>query len=108
MFVLQPKPTFKFDVTIPAAGDSANGTIKFEFKHMGRKALKAYYETLGSGDTARADVDALGDLIVGWSGVDTAYSGEALEQLLDGFPGAATAIFEGFNKGLFEGKQKNS
>lgn len=106
MFALQPKPTFKQDVTIPTT--TGEGVIEFEFKHKGRKALKAFYESLGEGDTARSDVDALGELIAGWSKVDGKYSAEALEALLDNYPAAARVIFEGYNKGLFEGRQKNS
>ena len=38
---------------------------------------------------------------------DTA-AGLSLDMLLDNYPSAARAIFEGYNKGLFEGRQKNS
>ena len=105
-FTLQPKPTFTGEVTIPTpAGD---GKITFEFKHMGRKALKAFFESLGEGDTARPDSEALLDLVSGWSGVDEKFSPANLDILLDNYPSTAKAIFEAYNKGLFEGKQKNS
>ena len=106
MFVLQPKPTFKADVTIPTP--TGEGKISFEFKHKGRKALRAFFESLSSGENAREDSEALLDLIQGWSGVDEAFSPEALETLLDNYPSSAKAIFEAYNKGLFEGRQKNS
>jgi len=106
MFVLQPKPTFTSEVIIPTpAGD---GKINFEFKHMGRKALKAFFDSLGEGENARPDSEALLDMVGGWSGVDEKFSPEALESLLDNYPSAAKAIFEAYNKGLFEGKRKNS
>ena len=105
MFVLQPKPTFKMDVVIPTV--QGEGKIKFEFKHMGRKALKAFFESLGEGDSARPDSEALMDIVSGWEGVDEKFSAEALDTLLDNYPSAARAIFEAYNKGLFEGKQKN-
>lgn len=106
MFALQPKPIFKMTVDIP----TTNGPqpIKFEFKHMGRKALKAFFASLGEGETAREDKDALMDLVAGWDGVDAKFDAEALDTLLDNYPGAARAIFDGYNKGLFEGGQKNS
>ena len=105
MFALQPKPTFKVAVTIPTS--SGEGTIKFEFKHMGRKALKGFFESLGEGENTREDSEALMDLIDGWEGVDQKFSAEALETLLDNYPGAARAIFEAYNRGLFEGRTKN-
>ena len=105
MFVLQPKPTFKADVVINTPG--GEGKIKFEFKHMGRKALKAFFESLGEGDNARPDNEALMDIVSGWEGVDEKFSAESLDTLLDNYPSAARAIFEAYNKGLFEGKQKN-
>lgn len=106
MFVLQPKPTFKAEVVIPTP--TGEGKITFEFKHKGRKALKAFFESLGEGDTARPDSEALLDLIADWSGVDEKFSPEALDMLLDNYPSSAKAIFEAYNKGLFEGRQKNS
>ena len=103
-FTLQPKPTFTGEVMIPTP--NGEGKVTFEFKHMGRKALKA--ESLGEGDTARPDSEALLDLVSGWSGVDEKFSPENLDVLLDNYPSAAKVIFEAYNKGLFEGKQKNS
>ena len=105
MFALQPKPTFKANVTINTPG--GEGTIKFEFKHMGRKALKSFFEGLGEGENARPDEEAMLDLIAGWDGVDEKFSPEALATLLDNYPGSAKNIFEAYNRGLFEGKQKN-
>jgi hypothetical protein len=105
MFVLQPKPTFKMDVMIPTV--QGEGKIKFEFKYMGRKAVKAFMDSLGDGESAREDKDALLDVIEGWEGVDQKFSPEALEVLLDNYHGAAKAIFDAFIRGLFEGKQKN-
>ena len=105
MFKLQPKPTFKIDVTIPRP--EGDGKIKFEFRHKGRKAMQGFMASLGEGETARKDSDALFELIEGWEGVDEKYSAEALESLLDNYHGSAQAIFAAYNKGLFEGGQKN-
>lgn len=105
MFKLQPNPTFKVDVTIPRP--EGDGTIKFEFKHKGRKALKEFYDSIGEGDNSRPDLEVVLDLIAGWSGVDTPFSPEALDDLLDNYPGSTGAIFEAYRKGLVEGRQKN-
>lgn len=106
MFALQPKPTFKAEVVIATPG-GGEGKIKFEFVHKGRKALKAFFASLGEGETAREDAEALLDLVAGWEGVDEKFSPEALGTLLDNYPSAAKAIFEAYNAGLFEGRAKN-
>lgn len=106
MFALQPKPTFKSDVTFVTPG-GGEGKIKFEFKHKGRKALKAFYDSLSEGDKSRPDHDALLEIIAGWEGVDEKFSAENLEILIDNYPTISLAIFEAYNKGLFEAKQKN-
>lgn len=106
MFILQPKPTFKAAIAIPIPG-AKEATITFEFKHMGKKGLMEFFNSLGEGEKARADEDALGDLIVGWEGVDTKYSPDALGTLVDGYPGAALAILVGYRKALMEGRTKN-
>ena len=106
MFALQPKPTFKAEVTIATPGGN-EGKIKFEFKHMGKKALKAFFESIGEGETARQDSEALLDLVAGWEGVDEKFSPEALDALLDNYPSASQAIFTTYHKALIEGKVKN-
>lgn len=106
MFAINPKPTFDAEVTIPTPG-GVEGKIKFVFNHKGRKALRTFFEQLSEGEASREDHEALAELIAGWKGVDTEYSPEALEKLLDNYPGAAGAIFSAYNKGLLEGKQKN-
>ena len=96
MFLLQPKPTFQSKV------------VTFEFKHKGRKALKAFFESLNDTDSGRTDSEALLELINNWFGVDETFTPEALDTLLDNYPSAARAIFDAYNRDLFEGKQKNS
>ena len=108
MFVLQPKPTFKAEVTIPTP--TGEGKIKIEFKHKGRKALTEFLQSLPGQEgqkEPREDVDALSEIIADWSGVDTKYSIEALEQLLDGYPTAAKAIFDAYLPALMDGRVKN-
>ena len=106
MFTLNPNPTFKADVTIPTP--SGDGVIEIEYKHKGRKALKAYYDSLSEGAETRSDKDSLSELIVGWGKIDVEYSEDALETFLDNYPAAAQAIFAAYNKALLDGKQKNS
>lgn len=108
MFKLKPNPTFTYDVTIARPDGEGDNVIEFVFKHKGRKALKTFFDSLGTGDNARPDDEALLELIADWGKTDGKFSPEALSELLDDYPTAAKAIFEGYNKGLFEGKAKNS
>lgn len=106
MFALQPKPTFEADVFIPVpGGEKAKVTVIF--KHKGKKALAAYFDSLTSADSERSDADALDELIDGWKGVDEKYSKEKLELMLDNYPGSAAALFEAYRVALVEGRRKN-
>ena len=106
MFVLKPNPTFKAKVKIARPGGEA-GEITFEFKHKGRKALKAFHDALVAPDNTRPEHESLLELIAGWSGVDVKFSAEALEQLLDDSPGSAVSILSTYNNSMFEAQQKN-
>lgn len=106
MFVLQPKPTFKSEVTIAIPGGN-EGKIKFEFKHMGKKALKAFFDSLGEGETARPDHESFLDLIAGWEGVDEKFSADTLATLLDNYPSAGLEVLKAYQTALLEGKVKN-
>ena len=103
MFKLQPNPTFKARVPITVPGQAKPAEVEIEFRHMGREAVRAYFESL----PGKTDLDAVELIVVGWSGVDSAFSREALGQLLDAYPAAAAAIFETFRRELFEARTKN-
>lgn len=106
MFVLQPKPTFKETIEIPVPGE-APGSITFEFKRLGKKALRSLFKSIQDGAETREDSDVLAEIVVGWSGVDEDFSQTALETLCDAYPGSVTAIILGYNKAMMEGKAKN-
>lgn len=103
MFKLQPNPTFiaKVDLSIP--GEEKPQTIDVEFRHMSRKEIKAHSER----NASKTDVEALGEIIVGWKGVDAEFSAETLGQLLDNYPLAAGELFAAFSRELFEARRKN-
>lgn len=101
MFVLQPKATFTAAIEIPVPG-GAPGKITFEFKRLGKKALRELFKSL-SGDNEREDADVLAEIVQGWSGVDVPFDKDALDVLCDAYPGAVTAIIVGYNKEMLEG-----
>ena len=106
MFALQPKATFKAEISIPVPGGAA-GKINFEFKRLGKKAIRALFDSLQKEGVDREDADVLSEIVAGWSGVDTEFSQEALATLADAYPGAVTAIIVGYNKEMIEGRTKN-
>lgn len=101
MFKLQPNPTFKAKVEIRLPGQKKPSEIEFEFRHFSMSKWEAI-----ASDKAVKDA-LIDDVVVGWSGVDEAYSPEALATLFDEFPGAVSAVFEKFVSELFGAKQKN-
>lgn len=105
-FTLQPKPTFQAEVTIPTP--NGDGKVTFEFKHMGRKALAAFYDSATKPENGRPEGELFLDMIAGWSGVDEKFSPENLQIFLDNYMAAPGAIFDAYNQALLKGKEKNS
>jgi hypothetical protein len=108
MLKLVPNPTFKLDVNIPLpTGNVAK--IKLEYKHLGRAALEDWLKSTADeeGNVLRKDHEALGEVIVDWSGVDEKFSQENLEQLLDSYPSAGRAMINAYLPAILEGKTKN-
>lgn len=103
MFKLQPNPTFRAKVPISVPGQEKPQPLEMEFRHMSREAMKDYFESL----PGQSDAEALARIVVGWSGVDHAYSADALAVLLDNYPSAAASIFDTYRNELFEARRKN-
>ena len=118
MLALKPKPTFKVGVTIHTPGED-DAKVTFEFKHKGRKELKAFFESFSANDAAepakdgkpeaepRADSDLLLDIVAGWDGIDHKFSPENFALFLDNYHSAAGAIFTAYLKSFAEAEQKN-
>lgn len=103
MFKLQAEPTFWASAPISVPGQKTPVPLEIEFRWYGREKLRTYLGSLSDRD----DVDLLGEIIVGWKGVDEAYSPDALAKLLDLYPRSADAIFETFKDELLKAKEKN-
>lgn len=104
MFKLQPKPTFKTVARISIPGQEAPADVEIEFKHLGVKAIKAFFTDIGE----RTDAESLAMIVVGWKGVDTEFSQEALATFLDNYPQSAGELFDAFRKSALESRTKNS
>ncbi|MBP2157123.1 Tape measure chaperone [Erwinia rhapontici] len=99
-FQLQPKPTFKVDVSIPRAGDE-NGVITFTFKHKPLKELTSL-ETM----EGKTTVDFLLEITEAWALPD-AFNRDNLETLLDNYPRALEAVTKAYYDELMANRQKN-
>ena len=103
MLKLQPNPTFKVKIAISVAGEQRLPVIEVEYRYLTREGVQEYFENL----RGKTDAESLAAIVVGWSGVDAAYSPEALAALLNSYPAAAADLFEAFRKELLEAKRKN-
>ncbi len=105
MFKLTANPTFKSQVHISIPGQDKPGVIMVTFKHQSKEQLKAFYDGLRNSDDD--DLTHLMKIISGWDGVDTPFSEEALDALLNQFPAAARELFAAYSAELLESKRKN-
>ncbi|QBM23580.1 hypothetical protein E1B03_14525 [Citrobacter arsenatis] len=99
-FTLQPKPTFKANVSIPRAGDE-DGVLTFTFNHKPLKEL-ADLEKL-EGKTA---TDFLLEIIAGWALPDK-FNADNLAELIENYPAAMKAITETYYRELLGQREKN-
>ncbi len=103
MFKITPKTTFTAAVALSVPGESATARITVEFKHLAKSAIKEFFERLDG----KTDAEALGEIVVGWEGVDTPYSQDALAALIDNYPASAGELFDTFRRELLEARRKN-
>lgn len=103
MFKLNPKPTFTARVPLSVPGEAKPAPVDIEFRHFSRKGIQAFFEGL----QGKSDAESLGEIIVGWKGIDVPFTAEALEQLLDNYPSAARELFDAFRRELMESREKN-
>ncbi|HAV1813136.1 TPA: hypothetical protein JG921_004433 [Enterobacter hormaechei subsp. steigerwaltii] len=99
-FTLQPKPTFKANVSIPRAGDE-DGLLTFTFNHKPLKEL-ADLEKLED----KTATDFLMEIISGWALPDK-FNAENLSLLLENYPAAMKAIPETYYRELMGQREKN-
>ena len=102
MLKLSKNPTFKAKVGIPVPGSKAVN-VTFEFRAKTRAELTQWLE-----DNKETPVfELVRGVVCGWSEVDEAFSDEALERLLDVYPGSALAIFNRYAEEHSNGKSGN-
>lgn len=103
MLKLTPDPTFTTEVSISVPGQSDPERVMMEFRYQDRSAMTTWLEE----SKEQSDFDALSAIVVGWSEVDTPFSGDALQRVLDAYPTAAGEIFRAYAREVYESKVKN-
>lgn len=103
MLTLKAPETFAAKVTILDAGGGEHA-VEFTFRH---KTLAELSTFLYGEHEGRGDVDALMEIVAGWSGVDAEFSRENLERLLQNYGGSAFAIAAGYRDALVGARAKN-
>lgn len=94
-FKLNPEPTFRVTVPIPAPGGESMD-LDIEFRHKKRDALRDWYGSF----IGRTEAECLHDVIAAWHNCETAYSLESLDTLLQNYSQAGTAILAAYAREL--------
>lgn len=108
-FRINPAPTFRVKVPLTVPGAEARGVVEVEYRHKGREAYAAWWDSIGN----RGDAEVLDDIIAGWSdviddkGEPVAYHIDALRLLLDRYPVAGIELLSAYKRALWEAREKN-
>lgn len=102
--VICPNPSFEAPARITVPGQAALGEFIGIWKHKDRKALNDFTRRLGD----MSDIEAIGEILIGWREVDEEFSTEALQTLLDNYPASPEELMEAYFIGLQESRLKNS
>lgn len=109
MFQLDPNPTFEVSVLISVPGKADGLALLVIYRHKRKTALADW---IGRAP-GRSDVEILGEVIEGWSGMhdaagkDVPYTRDALDTLLENYPAAKDDLFQTYLRELTEAKRKN-
>lgn len=104
MFTKKINPTFTETVDIPVPGQEPD-PVAFDFFYRTTDQFDALVKEINAGD--KPLVDAVREVVAGWSHPAVAFSAEKLNECISTFPGSVPAIWSTFRRGLFEGKRKN-
>ncbi len=109
MFNIDPSPRFTAPVPLSRPGLAEPIEVQITFKHKNRAEVAAW---VARGGGAADDVQLLGEVIEGWSGLRDAegrevpYSVTALSKLLTNYTPARGEIFRAYLCELTEAKKK--
>lgn len=102
MFKLEVSPHFWSRVEIPVPGGGTQA-LRLRFKTKTKRELAA----LRANESGMDDFAIVREIVVDWQDGPGDFSAEALDRLVDTFPGAAFAILEAYFNGHAGAKAKN-
>ncbi len=102
MFKIDPNPTFNAPVSVHVPGQGS-GSFIAEFVFLDKEARKDYVEGL----PGKSNLEALAEIVVGWSDMDVPFSQANLEKLLNKYDTAAAGFFKAFFEELTGAAAKN-
>jgi hypothetical protein len=110
MLKLNPDPTFAATLRIRLPGGGVE-ELELEFKHRTRSQLLEFAEAVeshlpGGGNPIHAEREHVADCVVGWRH-ESPYSRVALFDLLEQYPGLASAILAGYMRELMNARAGN-
>lgn len=105
IFKLQPPATFTEEVAIPVPGGEPV-KIDIVFRRMTRDERVDFMKRAADA-TPENEIDLFMEMVAGWGRVDTEFSREAVELLMQNYEGAVPAILAEFNMAHIRGRRKN-
>lgn len=101
-FTLVPQPTFKKKVKMPIPGADFVD-VEFTFKHRSKTEFQEFME---AAKDQTDDVALLMDIASGWE-LEEPFDKDHVEKLVDGYVGAARAIFTAYVDELVKARVGN-
>jgi len=92
MLKLTPNPTFASNVVINVPGGGSE-TVEFTFNYKTKPEYDEYIARTSKSKSKKAAVEALSEIVSGWSGLDAEYSVDSLGKLIENYQGVETKIF---------------
>ena len=104
MFKIKANPIFPCVVKVPVAGEGT-ADLKLTFKHKTRAEAADFVNRARSFNGT--DGEFLGEIVEGWSDVDTEYSPDAMTKVCQNYAGAGPAIIDAYLDELGVARLKN-
>ncbi|WP_312272230.1 phage tail assembly chaperone [Pseudomonas sp.] len=101
LFKLDPNPTFDALVAIPMHG-GGTADVKFTFKHRSKTELEEFLSTNKDMD----DLTLVKSIATGWE-LEDEFSDENIQELLNNYIGAGSAIYVKYLEELYQAKRLN-
>ncbi|SCX40445.1 phage tail assembly chaperone [Nitrosospira sp. Nsp1] len=105
---ITPNPTFQGEVPIGGHGEAEPLVLQITFRHMGKKAARAWL--VGMEGSERPAADTLLEIVSGVqdeSGVEIPASAAVFEELMDNYPQPFADIVTAWSDFLTGARQKN-